>query len=194
MGPPGRINATDDEKHPLRQSPDMAATTALREALDQGISSGNLVDTKIILYSHRSSSGRVSRPKALYTNSLVLKIVPYFNDRKLAITLDTTRTESYRIVFEVLFGNFAESQSKDFSKEEIDDEESTEDYGYLSDSDLEDDEDEKVASFTPISKSEVHPFDPFGVPGEDNKILHEEHEEHVEEGKVVKIPDMAFVT
>jgi hypothetical protein len=94
----------------------------------------------------------------------------------------------------VLFGNFVESQSKDFSKDAIDDEETAEDYGYLSDSDLEDDEDEKVASFKHACKAKVHPFDPFGIPGEDRRILHEEHEEHVEKGKVVKIPDMAFVT
>ena len=90
----------------------------------------------------------------------------------------------------MLFGNFAESQSKDFSKEEIDEEESAKDYGYLSDSDLEDDEDERVASF----KTKVHPFDPLAIPSEDNKILPEEHKEHVEKGKIVRVPDMAFVT
>ena len=68
----------------------MAATVALREALNQGISSGNLVDTKIILYSHRDSSGQVCRPKALYTNSHVLKTVPYFNDRESIVRPNTT--------------------------------------------------------------------------------------------------------
>ena len=58
----------------------MAATTALREALNQGISSGKLIDTKFILFSHRDSSGRVCRPKSLYANSHVLKKVPYFKD------------------------------------------------------------------------------------------------------------------
>ena len=71
----------------------MAATTPLREALNQGISSGNLVDTKIILYSHRDSSGHVCRPKALYTNSHVLKTVPYFDDSESTATLDTPRAE-----------------------------------------------------------------------------------------------------
>ena len=102
--------------------------------------------------------------------------------------------QSLNIIFKVLFGNFAESQSKDFNKEEIDVEESTEDYGYLSDNDLEDDEDEKVASSPPTGRAEVHPSGSFGVAGEDKKILPEEHEEHAEKGKVVKIPDMAFVT
>jgi hypothetical protein len=68
-----------------RRSPrTMAATTALREALNQGISSGSLIDTKIILYSHRDPSGRICRPKPLYANSHVLKKVPYFKDRECA--------------------------------------------------------------------------------------------------------------
>jgi len=166
----------------------MAATTALREVLNQGISSGSLVDTKIILYSYRDSSGRVCRPRALYANSRVLKTVPYFDDRESTATLDTTCTEPHAIVLKVLFGNFAESQSKDFNKEEIDEEESAENYGYLSDSDLEDDEDEKVASCKRTSD------DLLRSPGEDRGTLPEEREERVYRGKVVKIPDVALVT
>ena len=75
----------------------MAATTALCEALNQGISSGNLVDTKIIVFSHRDSSGRVCQPKALYANSRVLKTVPYFSDRKHSATLDTACAEPHKI-------------------------------------------------------------------------------------------------
>jgi len=60
----------------------MAATPALCWALNEGISSGTLVDTKIILYSRRKSSGIVCQPKALYANSGVLKTVPYFIDRE----------------------------------------------------------------------------------------------------------------
>jgi len=101
--------------------------------------------------------------------------------------------ELHTTVFKVLFGGFSESQSKDF-KEEIDEEEFAEDYGYLSDSDLEDDEDEKIASFKRKSRSNAHLFDPFAIPGEDRKPLIEENEEHVEKGKVVKISNMAFVT
>jgi len=103
-------------------------------------------------------------------------------------------SEPHPVVFKVLFGNFAESQSKDFAKEAIDEEESAEYYGYLSDSDLEDDEDEKVASFKRKDKSKGHPFDPFAIPGEDERIICEEHGENIGKGKVVKIPDMAFVT
>jgi len=164
------------------------ATAALREALNRGISSGSLVDTKIILYSYRNSSGHVCRPKALYANSRVLKTVPYFNDRESTATLDTTCTELHAIVSKVLFGNFAESQSKDFSEEEIGEGESGEDYGYLSDSDLEDDEDGKVASCKRTSD------DPLRTPDENRSTLPEEHEERVDRGKVVKIPDVALVT
>ena len=87
------INTTDIERCSFKQPTDMAATAPLREALNQGISSGNLVDTKIIVYSHRDSSGRVCRPKALYSNSHILKSVPYFNDRESTTTLDTSRAE-----------------------------------------------------------------------------------------------------
>ena len=88
----------------------------------------------------------------------------------------------------MLFGDFAESQSKDFSKPI--DEESIEDYDYASDSDLEDGDNDKAPLPDPTSASKVHPLD---LSGED-KILCEGHEERVETGKVVKIPDMAFVT
>ena len=80
----------------------------------------------------------------------------------------------------MLFGNFAEAQSKDFNQETIDEEESAEDYGYLSDSDLEDDDDKRVP--------------PVAVPPQERKISCEEHEERIERGKIVKIPDMALVT
>ena len=171
----------------------MAATTALREALNKGISSGNLVDTKIILYSHRNSSGQVCQPKPLYTNSHVLKTVPYFNDREYPATLDIVRPEPHTIISEVLFGNFAEAQPRDF-KEAIDGEETTEDYEYFSDSDLEDDEDEKNTSSKEKTRPMSHPFDPFVTPYEERRTPSEENEERIGEGKVVKIPDVAFVT
>ena len=79
----------------------------------------------------------------------------------------------------MLFGNFAESQPKDF-EEAVNEQEYTESYGYLSDSDLEDDEDMKDA--------------PVVVATQDQKICCENRDEHVEKGKVVKLPDIAFVT
>jgi hypothetical protein len=66
----------------------MAATTALCEALNQGISAGSFVDTKVILYSHRDSSGRICRPRAVYANGHVLKTVSYFKDRESTATLN----------------------------------------------------------------------------------------------------------
>jgi len=171
----------------------MAAATALREALNQGISSGNLVDTKIIVYSHRDSSGRVCRPKALYTSSHVLKTIPHFDNCESTATLDITRAKLHTIVLKVLFGGYTEGQSRDFN-EAIDEAESAKDYGYLSDSDLEDDEDEKIVTLKRKTRSEAHPFDPFAILGEDRRISSEENEEHVKEGKVVEISDVAFVT
>ena len=94
-------------------------------------------------------------------------------------------------VLGVLFGKFSESQSKDF-KEPVDEEEFADDYGYLSDSDLEDDEDEN-SSFKHINNLKINSFDPFPAPGEDKEIC-EKNEEHVGKGKVVKVPDVAFVT
>ena len=82
--------------YPFDTSPvNMVATTALREALNHGISSGNFVDTKIILYSSRDPSGRVRRPKALYANSHVLMTVPYFDIRESIVVLNVTRAETF---------------------------------------------------------------------------------------------------
>jgi len=90
-----RINTTDKQRHSLSHPTDMAATTVFREALNQGISSGNLADIEIILYSHRDSSGRVCRPKALYANRRILNTVPYIKNRESA-TLDTALAEHRR--------------------------------------------------------------------------------------------------
>lgn len=79
----------------------------------------------------------------------------------------------------MLFGDFAESQWKVFKDSAVDEAESAEDYGYLSDSDLGDDEDERVSSLE--------------VSGE-SKSTREHRDERIEKGKIVKIPDMAFVT
>ena len=72
---------------PAHDSPEVSATLmpptpALQEALNASIASGRLTDTKIYLFSHRDSAGNVRKPNALYANSVVLKSVPYFNDRK----------------------------------------------------------------------------------------------------------------
>ena len=90
---------------------------------------------------------------------------------------------SHTVVFEVLFGSFSEAQSRDFGEETIDEDEIAEDYGYSSDSDLEDNVDRGAAPVAPVA-----------VPRQEKKILCEENEERIEKGKIVKIPDMAFVT
>ena len=95
--------------------------------------------------------------------------------------------------FEVLFGNFAESQLKDF-KEAIDEEETAEDYGYLSDSDLEDDEDEGITSPENTREPRVINLNKPVFLGFLGGPPCGEHEERTEKGKVVKIPDIAFVT
>ena len=91
----------------------------------------------------------------------------------------------------MLFKNFPESQLKDL-KEAVDEEESASDYGYLSDSDLEEDEDERPLP-KHVNKPGINLFDPFPAPGED-QVICEKNDERVGKGKVVKIPDIAFVT
>src|ERR1700729_2929701 len=90
----------------------------------------------------------------------------------------TSLAEPHIIFLKVLFGDFAESQSKDFDEETVDEEGSAEDYEYLSDSDLEDFEDEKGSSFKPKTKPKAHPSGRFSIPSEDDKIICEGHEEH----------------
>ena len=87
-----------------------------------------------------------------------------------------------------------ESRPKDFNEAAIDDEGSTEDYGYLSDSDLEDDKDEGIGWVGPVSKWGARAFGLFWNPREDGKSPCEEHGDYEEKGKVVEIPDLAFVT
>jgi len=67
----------------------------------------------------------------------------------------------HTVVLEVLFGSFAEAQSKDPNEETIDEEELAEAYGYSSDSDLEDDVDRSVTPVTPVA--------PVAVPPEEKK-------------------------
>ena len=86
-----------------------------------------------------------------------------------------------------LFGNFAESRSKGFD-EAIYENEYAEDYGYLSDSDLEDEK--PPFARKQVKVSSAHPFPTLG----EDKLVHEKIEGRVWKGKVVKIPDVVFVT
>ncbi|KAF9785368.1 hypothetical protein BJ322DRAFT_1211231 [Thelephora terrestris] len=153
-----------------------ACTLPLREALNDSISSGRFIDTKIILYSRRASSGAITRPKALYANSHVLKSVPYFSN--------------------LLSGVYSETEPKDFS-EPIDEDEQAENYGHYSDSDLEDDDDAvhatvkapKKAATPKINSPEPRPF--FF---EDEKPAYREWNESSGKGTIIKICDIALIT
>ena len=97
----------------------------------------------------------------------------------------------------MLFGDFAEAQPRNFGGE-IDEEDFAEDYGYSSDSDLEDEEDQLRAlqhtSAEDTTQSGVQdPSDSRAISSGD-KTVYEDHEECVEQGKAVRIPDVAFVT
>lgn len=93
----------------------------------------------------------------------------------------------------MLFGQFGEAESKDFT-ESLDDNESANDYGYYSDSDLEEDEDS--ASSKEALSQRRHPSNPFSLPPVENELVSTcgEHKERLEKGKVIKIHDMAFIT
>ncbi|KAF9778365.1 hypothetical protein BJ322DRAFT_1214739 [Thelephora terrestris] len=158
----------------------MAACTApLREALNDSIASGRFVDTKIILYSRRDSSGVITKPKALYANSHVLKSVPYFSN--------------------LLSGTYSESEPKDFF-EPIDEDEQAENYGHYSDSDLEDDDDAVNATGRAVKKAappKGNSLDRFCSPANDNRAqtpLYGEWNECSERGSIIKVHDIALIT
>ena len=170
-------------------------TLPLREALNDSISSGKFADTKVILFSQRDPSGNVCKPRALYASSHVLKSAPYFNDRKPPFNF--LRGGSVNNVLRVLFGPFAEAESKDFS-EPLDKSECADCYGYYSDSDLEEDEDDASSRDTTNQKQPMrgHPFDPFCFPLTQSvhAPANNEYDDRLEKGKVIKIQDMAFIT
>ena len=153
---------------------------ASREALKDAISSGKFVDTKIVLFSRRDNAGRIYKPKSLYANSHVLRTVPYFENRESLLRFST----AHRIILLlVLFGPFAEAKSRDFS--EVDGDEFAEDYGYSSDSDLEEDQD----SETPGSVGGQSTTSP-----PQQEVPDGHYEEDTQTGKVIKVQDIAFIT
>ena len=92
----------------------------------------------------------------------------------------------------MLFGDFTEARSRNF-REEINKEELAEDYGYLSDSDLEDEEVESSIPQKVVTKDVIQSgVGLSSLPAISNE--NEDYEECIEQGKVVKIPDVAFVT
>ena len=97
----------------------------------------------------------------------------------------------------MLFGDFAEARPRNFG-EVIDEEDFAEDYGYSSDSDLEDEGDQLRALQHTLAEdatqSEVQDSSDSPAISSGDKTVCEDHEERVEQGKVVRIPDVAFVT
>ena len=82
----------------------------------------------------------------------------------------------------MLSGPFIESEIKDLS-ETVDDGEFAEDYGYSSDSDLEEDWDFESPAPARGSSQPLRPGALYG-----------EYKEHFRTGKVIKIRDVAFIT
>ena len=172
----------------------MAATLPFREALNRGIVSGTLVDTKIILFSRRDSSNRVYGPRSLYASSHVLKSVPYFNDRESVVSTSPPSNElTGPATPKVLFGNFLEAELRDFSDDVGSHESTAEDYGYFSDSDLEDDDNEPARSTPARDESNATSPRPPHCPADEEQYFGN-HSELAKKGKIVKVPDIAFVT
>ena len=71
----------------------------------------------------------------------------------------------------------------------ISEQEFAEDYGYSSDSDIEDEEDQWSIRYgvTYATQSRVRGLS-------EDKIVYEDHDECPAQGKVVKIPDVAYMT
>ena len=157
----------------------MTITTPLKEAWNDAIYSGKFIDTQIILFSRRDTSARVCKPKALYANSHVLKSVPYFNNREFSPY--PTSCACNDCSPGVLSGPFSESEIKGFS-ETVDDGEYAEDYGYSSDSDLEEDCDFES------------PVPPANLKRPQPRALYGEYQENARTGNVIKIQDVAFIT
>lgn len=85
----------------------------------------------------------------------------------------------------MLFGKFAEAEVKDVSEPCGD--EFAEDYGYSSDSDLEEDSDFEghEAAATPVMSSPIRA---------DRRAPLGEYQENIKTGKVIKVQDIAFIT
>ena len=98
----------------------------------------------------------------------------------------------------MLSGLYSESEPKNFS-EPIDEDEEAENYGYYSDSDLEDDED--VANTTGKSSKKAatlksSSLDSSRLPPDDKKPepIYGEWDEPSGKGTIIKIHDVAFIT
>ncbi|KAF9779896.1 hypothetical protein BJ322DRAFT_349753 [Thelephora terrestris] len=151
----------------------MSQPHILHSALTESITSGRFVDTKFYVFSRRHNSGRVGTPKALFANGRVLATVPYF---------------------ESLFSErFSEGESKDIRDGFPSDEQPyTDTYEYLSDSDL--DEEEECTGVDEPANNDTATNNPFLSPG----IAAPDREcggtVHMQQGKVAIVKDMAAIT
>ena len=105
-----------------------------------------------------------------------------------------TEPKGYNLL-KVLSGTFAEAESKDLSQP-IDESECAEDYGYCSDSDLEDDDDAVEGGKT-LKKTATlrgHPFDPSCFTISEEVFVYGQHEASAKKGTVIKVQDIAFIT
>ena len=96
----------------------------------------------------------------------------------------------YCDALEVLFGNFSEAELRDFNDDVGCHESTAEDYGYDSDSDLEDEDRLPTLSTLARNESGAGPSRPSHRQVGD----YEDHRELDNKGKVVRIQDVAFVT
>jgi len=98
-------------------------------------------------------------------------------------------------LLEVLSGTFAEAELKDLSLP-IDEDECAENYGYCSDSDLEDDDDAAKEGEAPKKKDTLrgHPFDPFCFTVSKEIPTYGQHKVSTKKGTVIKVQDIAFIT
>ena len=105
-----------------------------------------------------------------------------------------TEGKEYNLL-KVLSGTFAEAESKDLSLP-IDENECADNYGYCSDSDLEDDDDAAMEGEAPKKTATLrgHPFDPLCFTISEEMPTYGQHKESVKEGTVIKVQDIAFIT
>ena len=132
----------------------------LLDALKESVTSGTFVDTKFYVFSRREASGRVGLPRALYCNSRVLDTVPYFSTCKWRGPCDVSYLTALHC-FEVFSDGFSEGQQRDINGTfPSDSHPYTEYYDYLSDSDLEEEEEEPPEDYRSRQKRLKDALDP----------------------------------
>ena len=152
------------------------------------MTSGVFIDTKFYLFSRRKSSGGVYRPRPLFANSQTLKSVRYFDDRECFTVCHAHHwidRSSAKMNPQVLSGGFAEGVTRSLDYEPFEDSDLTGDYDYMSDSDLEDD-DQAAGSAT-----EAH--DPM-VGDQNSNVTAGGHDELAHQGKVVTLQGVSYLT